>query len=249
MKQSTSTLFCRSAALLLVSAVVYAAGCDVEAPTQVEPAHPSNHDVIGQDPDATFGGEDNTFNHAEDLSESGRKTDAEVMAQRLEEGPAPIRTRMHSCTKLPVETLRNVLEDFGVSIDAGADPGQPRTAGQLYRDGQRALGIAEYNARISTPLIASAAGAAKGQDIWMQAASEIIAAMETLPQCMKNGQPVAMFDASNRCNRDAVTCLIARPATDDHVALCNEAVTRASDVDKGKIIAVASLLAAAHTCE
>ena len=49
MKQSTSTLFCRSAALLLVSAVVSAAGCDVEAPTKVEPTHPSNEDVIGKD--------------------------------------------------------------------------------------------------------------------------------------------------------------------------------------------------------
>lgn len=244
-------LLCGGVVSGLVAALLPTAGCEIE-PVRLpegngEPT--SNQDVIAQDPEATVGGEDDTFDHADDLSETGGKTDAEIMAQRLEEGPAPIRTRMHSCTRLPVETLRRLLEDFGVNINLVAAPGQPKAAGEIYLGGMSSLGIPEYDSRISTPLVASAAGSVKAQDIWTQAAAEIIVAMGALPHCMAGGQGVTMFDVNDRCNRDAITCLIGRPATEVHVALCNEAVERASDIEKGKIIAVASLLAAAHTCE
>lgn len=244
-------LLCGGAVSGLVAALLPTAGCEIE-PVQLpegDGEHIRNQDVIAQDPEATVGGEDDTFDHADDLGAMGGKTDAQIWAQRLEEGPPPVRTRMHSCTRLPVETLRRVLEDFGVNINLIAAPGQPKTAGEIYLDGLSSLGVPQYDARISTPLVASAAGSVKVQDIWTQAAAEIIVAMGALPHCMVGGQGVAVFDANDRCNREAITCLIGRPATDDHLWLCDQAVETAGGVEKGKIIAVASLLAAAHTCE
>ena len=73
--------------------------------------------------------------------------------------------------------------------------------------------------------------------------------MPTLPACQIGGTGPTMFNADNQCNPDGITCLLGVPATASHIELCNLAVTQASDPDKGKRIAVASLLAAANTCE
>ncbi|HSN97906.1 MAG TPA: hypothetical protein VLS89_06395 [Candidatus Nanopelagicales bacterium] len=256
MKRANEKMHCGAVPGLLAALLLAAAGCTTEPVDTIredgeDPAPPTNEEVIAQDPESSEGGEENTFNHDSDLSETGGKNEADIMKQRVEEGPLPIRTRMHSCTKLPVETLRNLLVDFGVNIDANAANGQPRTAGQLYRTGLNSLGVADYNTRVATPLIASSSGSVKAQDIWVQAAGEIITQMQNgaVPHCSLNGQPVQMFDANNQCNRDAITCLLGRPATDDHVGLCNETITDASTPEKGRLIAVGSILAAAHTCE
>jgi hypothetical protein len=58
-----------------------------------------------------------------------------------------------------------------------------------------------------------------------------------------------MFDENDQCNEAAVTCLIGRPATPEHLAICNRIIEEADTVDDGKQLAVATLLAAAHTCE
>lgn len=235
---------------LLAALLVGVTGC-AETPVLEEEKTevPTNEEIIQQDPEATVGGEENTFDHMDDLGASGGKTDAEIMEQRLAEGPAEVRTRLHSCSKLPVETLQNVLESIGVNIGANAQNGQPQTAGQLYRNGQNALGVADYDSRVATPIVWSSSGAAKAFDIWTQAAQEVITNIASMPQCQLNGAGVEMFDANNQCNRDAVTCIIGMPASDDHLALCNAAVAGASSVDKGKIIAVATLLASQNFCE
>lgn len=191
-------------------------------------------------------GTDNTFNHMSDLGEQGSKDPFEVLAQRQEEGAPDIRTRLHSCQKLRVQTLRNLLTGFGVNLQA---EGNPDTAGELLSKGVDALGGANYAARVSESNTWSNSGATKLHDIFVQAAPEIIAAMPTLEQCKLDGQGVSMFDEANDCNRDAISCLIGKPATADHVAVCNQAVRSATDVEKGKVIAVAAILAAAHTCE
>ena len=58
-----------------------------------------------------------------------------------------------------------------------------------------------------------------------------------------------LFDAANQCLADGITCLIGVPATAAHVAICNQTVARADDIESGKRLAVAVLAAAAHTCE
>ena len=65
---------------------------------------------------------------------------------------------------------------------------------------------------------------------------------------MVGGTGVAMFNG-NQCQADGITCLIGVPAQAAHVDLCNLTVSQASDPDVGKRLAVATLLAAAHTCE
>lgn len=95
----------------------------------------------------------------------------------------------------------------------------------------------------------SSAGAAKLFDIFVQAAPEIIANLPNVDQRKIDGTGPAMFDDKNQCNPDAVSCLIGRPATPEHLAICNSVVKAASDIETGKKIAVATMLSAAHSCE
>jgi hypothetical protein len=71
-----------------------------------------------------------------------------------------------------------------------------------------------------------------------------MAGMQGRPEC-----GAALFDSTNRCNPDGVTCLLGVPATATHLEICNQTVQRAADTESGKRLAVAVLAAAAHTCE
>ena len=240
--------------VLLLLAAALCAACANTSPSDLLPAagdplpgyeeDPTTE--IPEKPGAFSGGEVNTFDHMSDLGANGARDPFEVLAARQEEGPAQIRTRMHSCQKITYFTLQTILESFGVNMDAQGDP---PTAGQLFKAGGGALGVANYDARIGESIVWSAAGAAKLFDIFVQAAPEIIAAMPTLTQCQVGGVGPEMFDADGNCNEDAVTCLIGRPATADHIAICESVVSAASDIETGKKIAVATLLSAAHSCE
>ena len=205
-------------------------------------------DKQGGRPEDTVGGEDTTFDHMPNLGADEARDPLEIAKQREEEGTPEVRSRLHSCQKLQIAAIRNMLVDFGVDLEA---TGEPSTAGQLLAEGTTALGAANYAARMGEDLVWTAAGAAKQFDIFVQAAPEIIAAMPALPQCMKEGatEGPQVFETDGSCNRDAVTCLIGRPATDDHLAICKSLVASASNPDKGKSMAVATLLAAAHSCE
>lgn len=201
---------------------------------------------IPEIPGAFAGGEKNTFDHSSSLGEDAPKDAQAVLAQRKEEGPPEIRTRMHSCQKIQVATLRSMLESFGVNMDA---TGNPPTAGQLLKSGTQALGAANYDARVGESIVWTAAGAAKYFDILVQAAPEIIANLPNVQQCQVNGAGPQVFDADNKCVEDALTCLMGRPATAQHVAICNSIVQSASNIETGKNIAIATLLSAAHSCE
>ncbi|HRI72424.1 MAG TPA: hypothetical protein PK156_49655, partial [Polyangium sp.] len=134
----------------------------------------------------------------------------------------------------------------GVNLDATGDP---PTAGQLVETGRMALGAANYDARVGEAIVWTAAGAAKLFDVFVQAAPEIIAKLPNVAQCQIDGVGPAMFDAKNQCNDDALACITGRPATPAKVAVCSEIVTKASNVEIGKRIAVATAMAAAHSCE
>ncbi len=238
--------------LALVSALgLTVAACDDARPDKVNPKphspyqeDPTNN--VEEKPGAFAGGQDNTFDHMASLGDDVLKDPYEVLKQRAEEGPPEVRTRLHSCQKIQVTTLRSILTGFGVNIDATGDP---PTAGQLFKEGTQALGASNYDARVGESLVWTAAGAAKLFDIWVQAAPEIIANLPNMPQCQVNGVGPQVFDENDKCVEDAVSCLIGRPATADHLAICNSAVQNASSVDNGKNIAVATLLSAAHSCE
>jgi hypothetical protein len=150
---------------------------------------------------------------------------------------------------MQITTLKNILTSLGVDLGATSGGGQPPTAGELLNAGGPALGGANYQARVGEAIVWTAAGAAKQFDIFVQAAPEIIANLKNAPACQVNGVGPDMFNADDTCNEDAISCIIGKPATPEHVAICNSLVTSASDIDKGKAIAVATLLSAAHSCE
>jgi len=239
--------------VLAAAALVATAGCAGDPPTTLlEKPHKEPGETVGDSPDKpskpedTVGGEDNTYDHMDSLGEDDARDPLEIAQQREEEGTPEVRARLHSCQKLQIAALRNILVGFGVDLEATGDP---ETAGQLLAGGGTALGQANYAARMGEDLVWTAAGAAKQFDIFVQAAPEIIAAMPTLPQCQIDGSGPEMFDGDSDCNPDAVSCLIGRPATPEHLAICKSLVESASTLENGRNIAVATLLSAAHSCE
>jgi hypothetical protein len=161
------------------------------------------------------------------------------------EGPPRYASRVHSCPKVRYATLGNLMTSRGVDLAATA----PLSAGAIYRGGAGALGGPNYAALAREDLEAGLATASKNFDIFVQAAPEIIANLPRRPECQRAGTGVTLFDGAGRCVADGISCLLGVPATPDHVAICNETVTRAADPVSGQRLAVAVLAAAAHTCE
>lgn len=186
------------------------------------------------------GGPDNTFDHPDS------EVDVWKLLQQLQEqGPPKYTARMHGCPKMKYDTIGRVLASRGVDIGNGT----ALSAGQIYQTSDQALGVANYAARQRENLELTTAAAGKLFDIFVQAAPEIIAGMPNRPECQVGGVGAVLFNAQNQCEADGITCLIGVPATASHIELCNLTVSRASDVETGKNMAVAALLAAAHTCE
>ena len=185
-------------------------------------------------------GTENTFDHPDSNIDVW-----ELLDRMKAEGPPRYAARMHGCAKLKYDTLGRLLASRGVDLAAtGA-----LSAGKLYRDGDQALGAPNFGARQRESRELTTATASKMFDIFVQAAPEIIANLPARTECQVGGVGVQLFNGSNQCSADGITCLLGVPATAAHVELCNLTVTNASDVDKGKRMAVAALMAAAQTCE
>jgi hypothetical protein len=181
-----------------------------------------------------------------DEAYTGHTEDPWLELERTQrEGPPRYASRVHGCPKLRVATLGNLLASRGVNLAATT----ALSAGQIYRSSTAALGGANYAARIRETIDLGVATAARMFDIYVQAAPEIIASLPTRPECQKAGVAAQLFDDSNRCVASGFSCLMGVPATTEQLAVCNETVKRAADIETGKRMAVALLAAAAHTCE
>jgi len=205
--------------------------------------------------DFTAGGENNTFNHFNDPGASGQKDPFEILKERAAEGPPEIRTRLHSCSKIPYSSLGAFLASRGVDLNKTAANGKPPTAGELYMNGGDALGVARYDAREGETYFHTTAGATKLFDIFVQAAPEMIANIASAPACQVNGGGFPMFSpVDGSCVEQSLTCIMGRPATSDDLILCNLMLNQANkadpaDVDLKRVITVAAFLSAAHSCE
>jgi hypothetical protein len=146
---------------------------------------------------------------------------------------------------MPYRTLGRVLAGLGVDLDATAET----AAGRMWRGSDQALGAPNYNARIGESTEVTVAVASRTFDIFVQAAPEIIERLPTVERCMVGGVGATVFDAAGRCKEDGLSCLLGSPASELHVAQCDDVVRRAADPAQGRAIAVAALLSAAHTCE
>jgi hypothetical protein len=107
------------------------------------------------------------------------------------------------------------------------------------------MGGPNFANRIRENIGVTTSGSSRMFDVFAAGADEVITNMSTLERC----GGATMFDANNQCRADGITCLIGAPATVAHLDFCNLTVTSASDVNVGKRIAVAAILAAAYTCE
>jgi hypothetical protein len=193
-------------------------------------------------PGTTTGTEDTTFDH-----DNNQISVWELIDRLSKEGPPSFTSRMHPCTKPRYATLANILRSVGVNL-ANATA---LSAGQLYRDGDSAMGAPNYAARIRENINVTTSGASKEFDIFAAAADEIIAAVPTLARCQIGGVGTQLFTTATppTCNAAGLTCLMGVPAETEHVLLCNVTITRATDPTTGKRLAVAALMAAAYTCE
>jgi hypothetical protein len=195
-----------------------------------------------------------SFDHANDPGESGQKDPFEILKERAEEGPPQIRTRLHSCGKIPYTSLGEFLSSRGVNTKSI----QPKSAGLLYQSGGDALGAAKFDAREGERLFNTTAGATKLFDIFVQAAPEIIANITDptkAPACVLNGVSNPMFDPTDgSCVRESLSCIMGRPVREEDLILCDLMVAQAkpndmADVARKRVLAVAAFLSAAHTCE
>lgn len=192
----------------------------------------------------TSGGIDDTFDHDND------SVSVWTLLDRLQkEGPPEFTSRVHSCPKIRYATLGNVLRGLGVAVDAN-NPGKTTAAG-LYKAAANSIGSPNYMNRIRENVGVTTSGASALFDIFAAGADEITTALPNLDRCKINGAPgPAMFDTTtNQCNPQAIKCLIGAPARPEHVAICNRSLTDATTPAIGKRLAVATLLAAAYTCE
>src|SRR5262249_17796530 len=154
-------------------------------------------------------------------------------------------TRMHSWQKIRYPDVGNILKSLGVNMAA---PGAT-SAGLLYKNGSQAMGAPNYGARVAEAIELTTAGATKLFDIFVEAANEIITAMPNAAACKVAGASTSLLDAGGKCSMAGISCIQGAPATQAQLGLCNNIVTAASTPQIGQTLAVATLLAAAHSCE
>jgi hypothetical protein len=214
-------------------------GSAPRAPAQAAPPAGSISPGDGPLAGATAGGQSNTFSHEGTVAASA----VDLFQRLLDEGPPEVAARLHSCQKLKIRALAQLLTSRGVDL-TGNGP-----AAQLLRNGAGTLGAPSYDSRVAETVVPTTAGLAKLFDIFTQAAPEIIANLPSAKACSLAGASVRLFDDQGACVREGASCLLGFTATDQHLGLCNRAVHEASSPAAGRNIAVAALLAAAHTCE
>ncbi len=163
------------------------------------------------------------------------------IADRAIVGTPELAARLHSCGKITYSALGQILKTRGVNITSTAS----KSAGELYTNGGSALGIANYDARVPEATFSSTSAISKQMDIFAQAANEITNANWAPAGCAG----AKMFGADGLFTKDGITCIIGKPAKDEHVALANQLVAQAADPATGKKLAISALLSAAHVCE
>jgi hypothetical protein len=84
---------------------------------------------------------------------------------------------------------------------------------------------------------------AKMFDIFTMASYDAITATWTAPAC----PGTTVLGADGKFTKDGISCLMGKSATDEHVAVANDAI--AKNPTDGAKIAIAALLSAAHTCQ
>jgi hypothetical protein len=199
-----------------------------------------------RDPNATAGGEDTTFDHSNDPGAAAPGADLQPPdpgAIRMVGSPE-VTSRLHACGKLTVRSLGTILTSRGLT-GGGTRPAGAQSGQALYNAAAApaALGVANYNGRVPEAPFASTSAMAKTFDILTMASYDAVTANYNAPAC----PGVKVLGTDNRFTKDGISCLMGKPATDEHVAIANDAI--AKNPTDGAKIAIAALLSAAHTCQ
>lgn len=150
-------------------------------------------------------------------------------------------------------TLGEYLTSRGVDLNAPGVGGVP-SAGELYKAASTkdALGVANFDARMGEAYYYTISSATKMFDIFVQAAPQVIANIQNMPECQINGMGNPMFDTvTGKCDYYALSCIMGRAASDDDLTLCNLMISQASpaELENRKKLTVAAFMAAANTCQ
>jgi hypothetical protein len=158
-------------------------------------------------------------------------------------GSPEVTSRLHGCGKLSVASIGQLLQSRGLT-GKGQLPKDAQSGVAIYGAGDTAasLGAANYAGRAAEAAFASTSAISKEFDIFTMASYDVLAPDWAAPAC-----PGVQLFAAGKFTKDGISCLIGKPATDQHVAIANDAI--ANNPTDGAKIATAALLSAAHTCQ
>jgi len=234
----------RIALTLIVGAALAIAGCSDGTSDSLSDGRGN---TVGGDPNGTAGGEDTTFDHANDPGAAAPGADTNPSPEPpvvKVVGSPEVTSRLHGCGKLSVTPIGSILTSRGLT-GGGTRPAGALSGQAIYMQGTTAaaLGAANYNGRVPEAPFASTSSMAKVFDIFTMASYDPIAPTWAAPAC----GTVKVIGTDGKFTKDGLTCLMGKPATDEHLAIANDAVVK--NPTDGAKIAIAALLSAAHTCQ
>ncbi|MDB4936735.1 MAG: hypothetical protein JWP87_3707 [Labilithrix sp.] len=198
------------------------------------------------DPNGTAGGEDTTFDHSNDPGGAAPGADFQPPepGQVKLIGSPEITSRLHSCGKLTLKSLGTILASRGLT-GGGTRPNGALSGQALFNQPgtAAAFGGANYNGRVPEAPFASTSAMAKMFDIFTMASYDAVTANWTATAC----PGVTVLGTDNKFTKDGLSCLMGKPARDEHLAVANDAI--AKNPTDGAKIAIAALLSSAHTCQ
>lgn len=185
---------------------------------------------------------DGTLNAAGDIFKDGRQVS-------VAEGE-----KLHSCGKIQVGVLRNILSSRGVNLTTMT----ANTAGLLAASGANVLGSANYPQRVAESDRNTTGGLVRLYDIIIAAVEEILPDATTDRLASVANSPCAgakLFNTDNSCNADGIACFIGLPPTPGQLSLCNSMVQNPdvpfemNNILVRKRLAIAALASPVFLCD
>lgn len=161
---------------------------------------------------------------------------AQKAAEVAASGSPEVAARLHSCGKITVASLGRVLQTRGIGGQAQQIFGQGPTSA--------ALGGPNYGGRVPEASFASTSALTKMFDIFVIGADSVTNANWAPEAC-----PGTKLLEGGKFTKDALTCLMGKPARQEHLDIANDALAKAKTPEEGAKIAVAAIMSAAHTCD
>jgi hypothetical protein len=195
-----------------------------------------------RDPNATQGGEDSTFDHSNDPGGAAPGADfqpPEPQQMKLVGSPE-VTSRLHACGKLTNASLGEMINSRMLN---GGNPTGTQGALAIFNASGPALGAANYPGRVPEAPFASTSAMAKMFDIYTMGSYAVVGANWNPTAC----PGTKVLGADGKFTKDGISCLIGKPATDEYVAIANDAI--AKNPTDGAKIAISAMLSAAHTCQ